>query len=60
MSPMLRGDLAQQMSLRTLENVWYFANCEPELLRSLSEKLKPMGFARYEQGKPAYADAFPV
>ena len=27
MSPMLRGDLAQQMSLRTLENVWYFQSC---------------------------------
>ena len=27
MSPMLRGDLAQQMSLRTLENVWYFTSC---------------------------------
>jgi len=32
MSPMLRGDLAQIMSLRTLENVWYFKSCEPELL----------------------------
>ena len=49
MSPSLRGDLAQQMSLRTLENVWYFAACEAELLRSLSEKLKPIGFARGEK-----------
>ena len=49
MSPSLRGDLAQQMSLRTLENVWYFKACEAELLRSLSEKLKPIGFARGEK-----------
>lgn len=49
MSPMLRGDLAQQMSMRTLENVWYFSACEPELLRSLSERLQPLGFARAEK-----------
>ena len=49
MSPMLRGDLAQLMSLRTLENVWYFQSCEAELLRALSEKLQPIGFARGER-----------
>jgi len=49
MSPMLRGDLAQQMSMRTLENVWYFAECETELMRALSEKLQPLGFARGEK-----------
>ena len=49
MSPMLRGDLAQIMSLRTLENVWYFQSCESDLLRALSEKLRPDGFARAER-----------
>ena len=49
MSPMLRGDLAQLMSKMTLENVWYFAQCETELLRALSEKLKPIAFARGEK-----------
>jgi uncharacterized membrane protein YgcG len=49
MSPSLRGDLAQLTSARTLENVWYFAACEPELLRSLSEKLVPLGYARAEK-----------
>ena len=49
MSPMLRGDLAQLMSLRTLENVWYFRSCEADMLRSLSEKLRPFGFARSER-----------
>jgi len=49
MSPMLRGDLAQQMSFRTLENVWYFRTCEPELLRALSERLYPLGFSRAEK-----------
>ena len=86
MSPMLRGDLAQQMSFRTLDNVWYFqqcasrragvardapipvafgalrapltprrlhrvcaGRCEPELLRALSERLQPVGYARGER-----------
>ena len=40
---LLRGDLAQLMSMRTLENVWYFAQCEPELLRAgAPERLGPV------------------
>ena len=37
------------MSLRTLENVWYFTACEADMLRALSERLRALGFARSDQ-----------
>jgi hypothetical protein len=48
-SPRLRGDMLVHMSLRTLKTVYYFRECEPDMMRLLAEKLYHYGFERSEK-----------
>ena len=49
MSPTLRGDITLHISARTLNAVWYFHDCEPSLLRTLSEHIRHAGYAPREK-----------
>ena len=48
-APRLRGDILGHISMKTLQAVPTFVDCEPEFMRQLSQELRHFGFEAGEQ-----------